>query len=244
MKIIKLSAIDSTNSFLKELERKNAQKNYTTVVADRQTKGRGQMHTEWNSEPFKNLTFSTLINLNNLKTDYSASLSFAISLAVFDTLTQYDIPDIKIKWPNDILSGNQKICGVLIESTISKDNIINSIAGIGLNVNQKHFENTLGAISMIHYLKKETPLDELLHITLDNIKKYISYIENQNFIDLKSLYLKNLYHLNIPTAFKDKEENIFMGIIKDVTNQGLLVVELEDESLKEFDLKQISMAKA
>lgn len=243
MKIIKLSAIDSTNSFLKELERKNDQENYTTVVTDMQTKGRGQMHTEWVSEPHKNLTFSTLINLNKLKTSHNAYLSFTISLAIIDTLRKYDIPDVKIKWPNDILSGNQKICGVLIESTISKDQIINSIAGIGLNVNQKHFDPKLHATSMIHFLKKETHLDTLLQQTVENIKRYIQYIEGENFTELKTLYLKNLYKIDIPTAFKDTNQHVFMGIIKDVTDQGCLVLELEDESLKEFDLKELSLAR-
>lgn len=244
MKIIKLNAIDSTNSFLKELERKNDQENYTVVVADMQTKGRGQMHTKWVSKPYKNLTFSTLINLKKLKTSHGAYLNFAISLAIIDTLRTYDIPDVKIKWPNDILSGNQKICGVLIESTISKDRIINSIAGIGLNVNQKHYDHELHATSMIHFLKKETHLNTLLQQTVENIKRYIQYIEGENFTKLKTLYLKNLYKIDIPTAFKDTHQHIFMGIIKDVTDQGCLVLELEDESLKEFDLKEISLARA
>ncbi|MDT7832852.1 biotin--[acetyl-CoA-carboxylase] ligase [Flavobacteriaceae bacterium S356] len=244
MKIIKLSAIDSTNSFLKELERKNDQENYTTVVANAQTKGRGQMHTKWASEPYKNLTFSTLINLKKLKTSHSAYLSFAISLAIFDILQEYDIPNLKIKWPNDILSGNQKICGILIENTISKHRIINSIAGIGLNVNQERFDNNLHATSMIHFLKKETSLDALLQDIVKNIKCYIQYIELEKFAALKALYLQNLYKVDIPTAFKDLNGHIFMGIIKDVTDQGTIILELEDESLKEFDLKEISLARA
>lgn len=243
MKIIKLNAIDSTNSFLKELERKNAQQNYTTVVADAQTKGRGQMHAEWVSEPFKNLTFSTLINLKKLKTSHSAYLSFAVSLAIYDTLKLYDIPDVQIKWPNDILSGNQKICGILIESTISKDHIVNAIAGIGLNVNQEKFSPQLQATSMIQVLKEKTELDILLHQILDKIKYYITYIEDDCLEALKELYLTHLYKKNIPTAFRNTEESIFMGIIRDVTDQGFLVLELEDESFKEFDLKEISLAR-
>lgn len=244
MKIIKLNAIDSTNSFLKELERKSAQENYTTVLTNCQTSGRGQMYTQWLSEPFKNLTFSTLINLSKLKTDDKSYLSFAISLAVFDTLIEYGIPEVSIKWPNDILSGNQKICGILLESTISKGKIINSIAGIGLNVNQKYFEEEIQATSMIHFLKKETNLDDLLSLVVKNIKKYIQYIENQKFPELKSLYLENLYKINIPTAFLDQHKNVFMGIIRDISSDGKLIVELDDESLKEFDLKEIALAKA
>ncbi len=243
MKIIKLNAIDSTNSFLKELERKNTQENYTTVIAETQTNGRGQMHTEWISEPFKNLTFSTLINIKKLKTSRSAYLSFAVSLAIHDTLKRYNIPDVQIKWPNDILSGNKKICGILIESTISKDRIINAIAGIGLNVNQKKFDSRFRATSMIQLLKKETNLETLLKQILEKIKMYMTYIDDENLDELKKQYLQHLYKINVPTAFKDTDQRIFMGIIKNVTDQGLLVLELEDESLKTFDLKEISLAK-
>lgn len=244
MKIIKLNAIDSTNSFLKELERKNAQENYTTVVADIQTKGRGQMHTEWTSEPYKNLTFSTLINFKKLKTSQSAYLSFAISLAVYDVLASYNIPDLQIKWPNDILSGNQKICGILVESTISKDHIVNAIAGIGLNVNQKNFNGELRATSMLQLLKKEINLESLLKQLLEKIKSYIQHINKGELHILKQHYLTHLYKVNIPMAFRDAQGEVFMGIIRDVTDQGLLVLELEDESLKEFDLKEVSLAKA
>lgn len=243
MKLIKLDAIDSTNSFLKELERGNAQENYTTVVTNHQTSGRGQVHTIWHSEPYKNLTFSTLIHLNNLKTSHKAYLSFAISLAVFDVLIMYNIPEVKIKWPNDILSVHQKICGILIESTISKDRIINSIAGIGLNVNQEHFAEEFAATSMICHLKKKTNLEVLLEQIVTAIKKYIRYIEAQKFNELKALYLKNTYKINIPAAFLDQDQQIFMGIIRDVTDDGKLVIELEDTSLKAFDLKEVTMAR-
>lgn len=244
MKLIKLDAIDSTNSFLKELERKSAQENYTTVVTSRQTNGRGQMHTSWQSKPFKNLTFSTLIHIKHLKTSHRFCLSFAISLAVYDALIHYGIPKTHIKWPNDILSGNRKICGILIENTISKNKVINAIAGIGLNVNQEYFDKEIHATSMIQLLKKETDLDNLLVLIVTNIKKYVAFIEAQKFSELKVLYLQHLYKIGIPTAFIDQEQHVFMGIIKDVTYQGQLVLELEDESLKEFDLKEITLARA
>ena len=63
MNIIKLNAIDSTNSFLKELAQKSTLENFTAVVADQQTLGRGQLGTTWISEQGKNLTFSLLVSL-------------------------------------------------------------------------------------------------------------------------------------------------------------------------------------
>ena len=116
MKLIKLNAIDSTNSFLKELCRDYVLENFTVVVADEQTNGRGQQSKTWESEPFKNLTasiFATELHLDIIDVKY---LNFTASLAVYDLLIDYNIPDISIKWPNDIMSGNKKLCGILIDN--------------------------------------------------------------------------------------------------------------------------------
>ncbi len=225
------------------MEKQSTQKNFTTVIANIQTKGRGQLNTSWHSEPFKNLTFSTLIKINALKVTRKFYLNFAVSLAVFEVLSEYKIPKLKIKWPNDILSGNRKICGILIENTISKDRIVYSVIGIGLNVNQEHFENAVMATSMIHHLKKETDLEKLFMSILKKIKKYVTYMENKKWEELKQLYLRNLYKINTATAFLDKHQHLFMGIIRNVNSNGKLVIELENASLKEFDIKEVIFAK-
>jgi len=109
MKIIKLDATDSTNSFLKNLSQSSTLENLTVVVTQDQTKGRGQQDSSWISEPYKNLTFSTLISLNDVKIDQRRYLNFAISLALYKVLFDKKTPKLSIKWPNDILSANKKI---------------------------------------------------------------------------------------------------------------------------------------
>jgi BirA family biotin operon repressor/biotin-[acetyl-CoA-carboxylase] ligase len=148
MQLIKLDAIDSTNEFLKGLSSNQLLENFTVVTAEIQTKGKGQMGAVWDSEPSKNLIMSVLIT--DFVTDINQifDVNIAISLAVIKALEDFDIPELSIKWPNDIMSYHKKIGGILIENTIKSDGSINSIVGLGLNINQMNFENLPKASSL------------------------------------------------------------------------------------------------
>jgi BirA family biotin operon repressor/biotin-[acetyl-CoA-carboxylase] ligase len=243
MKIIKLDAIDSTNTFLKELCKENDVENYTVVITHNQTKGRGQMATAWNSEENNNLTFSILTKFNALDVSKQFWISKAISLALCDTLSTFLSAKINIKWPNDILAEEHKICGILIENSVKKSKIKHSIVGIGLNVNQMVFQNLPNATSMKLISGKFFNLDEVLEAVVDNIKKYVGYLNENNFKQIDDLYFKQLYKMNVPTMFQDINETIFMGKILGTTVEGKLQVELEDETIKEFLLKEIQFVK-
>ena len=241
MKIIKLSATDSTNSFLKDLSQNSALENYTVIVAQKQTKGRGQQDSNWVSEPFKNLTFSVFIEFNNFKIANSKYLNFAISSSIYNILIAKKILKLSIKWPNDIMSANKKICGILIENTFSGDKIKNSVIGIGLNVNQEIFPETLNNITS---LKLETSLeynlDNLLEDIISEIEKNIRFLESSKYHLLEKNYLDVLYKKNIPTMFKNSKDEIFMGLISGISNNGKLQIQLEDDSVKEFGIKEVS----
>ena len=243
MKIIRLNTIDSTNSFLKKLARTSTLENMTTVVTENQTSGRGQSSEKWKSKPFKNLTFSTLIHLRDFKVTNQTYLNFAVSLSIFNALVELDIPKVKIKWPNDILSGTKKLCGILIENTIKGGLIHYSVVGIGLNVNQEEFPKELSSASSIKkIIGKEFDLNELLQSILKHLKKTSSLLENKNYEVLEKEYLNNLYKKNTPTMFKNAKSVLFMGIIKGVSSNGKLQIQLENDVIKEFGIKEISFA--
>jgi BirA family biotin operon repressor/biotin-[acetyl-CoA-carboxylase] ligase len=109
LKLIKLNAIDSTSSFLKKLAQESVLKNYTIVTTENQISGRGQQQNTWYSEASKNLTISIYVSFKNLKIYDQKYLNFAISIAIYQTLSTYEISNLSIKWPNDILSANKKI---------------------------------------------------------------------------------------------------------------------------------------
>jgi len=243
LEIIKLNAIDSTNSFLKDLMQNSTLKNYTTVVAKNQLSGRGQQENHWHSENGKNLLISMFIRFENLEISLQKYLNFAISLAVFDTLSTFNIPKLKIKWPNDILADNKKLSGILIENSIHGKRIKTSIIGIGLNVNQKKFPlNLPKATSIIQQLDEKINLDELLALLLKKVAEKITLLNKHKYHIIEKDYLNVLYKKNIPTTFKDSNNVLFMGIIKGISDNGNLLIELENNIIKEFGIKEISIA--
>jgi BirA family biotin operon repressor/biotin-[acetyl-CoA-carboxylase] ligase len=243
MYIIKLDAIDSTNSFLKKLTQYGTLKSYTIVTAKEQKEGRGQMGTDWVSEPDKNLLCSIYIAFERFPVADAMLLNYAVSLAIIDTLELFNIPKLAIKWPNDILSSNQKICGVLVENVMQRKKIKSTIIGIGLNVNQHVFPSQLKNVTSIkNQIHEEVDLDDLLHKLMKTLKTQISYLTNTSINNLKSDYLKRLYKKNIPTMFKNKKDILFMGKIVGVSSHGKLQIELEDETVQEFEIKEVSFA--
>src|SRR5690606_23390145 len=241
MNLIKLNAIDSTNTYLKGMVTKVELEHYTVVLAETQTNGRGQMGTKWMTEPGQNLTFSVFKKINCLKNDEQFYLSIAVSMAIYDALTFLNIPDLSIKWPNDILSWNSKVCGILIENIFKNGQMSAAVIGIGLNLNQSDFEGMINASSLkkitgVYYNKVE-----VLQKIVDRIKFYESWVVERKFTNLKSCYEELLFRKDKPSTFKLKDGSLIMGFIKGISEQGLLKVMLEDEVIKHFDLKELRL---
>ena len=241
MPIIKLNATDSTNSYLRRLSTNEAVDDATVVVADYQTNGRGQMGTVWSSESYKNLTFSILKDVSWLDVDQNFFISIATSLAIVKTLDRFLIPKLHIKWPNDILSQDMKVCGVLIENVIKQNQLKDTIIGIGLNVNQTDFTGLPKASSLYVISGSVFSLDEIMLNLITDLNNYFTLLKQGGFQEMKAAYESLLFRKDKPSTFKDAEGFMFSGFIKSVTNSGNLQVLLEDQVLKEFDLKQIQL---
>ncbi|MBV7270024.1 biotin--[acetyl-CoA-carboxylase] ligase [Winogradskyella luteola] len=241
MYIIKLDAIDSTNTYLKGMASINLPKDYTVVVAEQQTKGRGQMGTQWQTEVGKNLTASVFKHFYNFKVENQFYISMVVSLAVCKALEGFRIPKLRIKWPNDILSAEKKICGVLIENVIKNNKFQGSIIGFGLNVNQKFFDALPKASSMSLLTGIVFDKDEVLSKILKQLQVYFKLLENQKFDVLKTEYEASLFRRDKPSTFKMSNNEILLGIIQGVTETGKLKVWTEDEIIKIFDLKEATL---
>ena len=240
MNIIKLSAINSTNDYLKKLMHTQYVENYTIVVAEHQTAGRGQMGSEWQAEAGKNLTFSILIK--DLLLDVTAifNLNAAIAVSVIQALETFSIPGLAIKWPNDILAGNKKIGGILIENNIKSDGEIFSIAGIGLNINQADFEDLPKASSLHLITGKEFDKNAVMLAVMAVIKRNIAALMNRNSAALWEAYHRMLFKKDMPMPFEGRGKK-FMGIIRGVTHNGSLEVLLEDDTIALYSIKEIQM---
>lgn len=240
MKLIKLDAIDSTNEFLKAMSNKQDLENFTVVTAENQTKGKGQMGSEWSSEVGKNLIMSILIKDYLFDINQIFNLNIAVSLSVIETLESMNIPALSIKWPNDILSYNKKIGGILIENSIKSDGTILSIVGLGLNVNQTNFDNLPKASSLAAICERYFDKEELLIMIVENLENKLKEW-NQKAIVFWGNYTDRLFKKGVPMAFSDQNNQNFMGIIQGVSAIGKLQILLEDDSIAEFDIKEIQM---
>ena len=241
MPIIKLNATDSTNSYLKRLCGNELVADYTAVMAKKQTNGRGQMGTVWSAQSAKNLTFSVYKDVLAYNLEHPFYISMATSLALIKTLKSLSINKLSVKWPNDILSENKKICGILIENVVKQNKFASSIIGIGLNVNQVGFENLPQASSLRVISGRVFDIDEVAEIIIKNLKYYFDMLKKEEFETLKSKYESNLFRNNKPSTFKDAEGKMFAGFIKGVSNFGCLQILLEDDIIKEFEFKTITL---
>ena len=238
MHIIKLDATDSTNTYLRKLSNGEKLNDFTVIVTNRQNKGRGQMGTVWESDSNKNLIFSVFKDLSALKIEDSFMISMITSISILEALKKMAIPDLFVKWPNDILSDNKKICGILIENLIKNNKLSSSIIGIGLNVNQLKFNNLPNASSLKSVTGQHYNLDELLINILSMMKQFFDLFEKGEIRQIRQKYKDGLFRINKPSTFKDKNGNLFSGIIKGVTDSGKLKILLGDDTINKFDHKE------
>lgn len=239
MRLVKLDAIDSTNSFLKELIRVETVENFTVILAEEQTNGRGQMGSSWISERGKNIIMSVLVK-GFLKDPLLVfDLNIAFSLAVLSVIKKYQIPDVTVKWPNDIMSGNKKVGGILIENSFKSDGEIQSVVGLGLNVNQQNFEGLPQASSLSVSSNRQFDKDVLIFEILTQFKKYIDQW-SENADAFKTEYISSLFKLNQKMMFKKPDEMVFEGSVIGISPSGKLLIQ-SDFGVFNFDIKEVQM---
>ena len=241
MRIIKLDAIDSTNRFLKALSAQESCENFTVVSTESQTEGKGQRGSGWTSEAGKNLAFSVLYNQKIEEISSLFTLNIIVALSVVEGLKTVSNLNFAIKWPNDILAENKKIAGILIENTFKNSNEVQSIIGIGLNVNQSQFENLPQASSLFLLENQLFDRETLLISIVNRLEFNLNQLEN-----LKEDYFWNTYHAilfkkEVVSTFESALGNRFVGKIQKVTKDGKLEVLLEDDSITFFDVKEVKM---
>ncbi len=237
--IIKLNAIDSTNTYLINLGKNVKLLDGTIVVSERQHKGRGQLGAAWQSQHLKSLTFSVFKRFESLPVSHLPSIVYAVSIGVYHALNKLLVPHITIKWPNDIMSYSNKLAGILIENQIKQNKIVSSVIGIGLNVNEENFENLPHATSILLTTGRKQNLEEVLQIVSNSILKELNRVENEEYSTLKLEYEETLFRKNKVSVFEDSKGIRFNGKIKGVSEIGELLIENDQEIIKNYKLKEI-----
>lgn len=192
-RIIKLDAISSTNDYLKSRVASGLCHSGDVVIASHQTAGRGQREREWVSDQGKNLTFSVYWQTPGFWAKDQFLITVAVSVALLQILEAFNIPDIQIKWPNDIMAGNFKIGGILIENTLHGPYVEHSIIGIGINVNQENFPDIPHASSLKLHMGCEMDVDVLFEKCLQVLKSTLETPHTWQQDSLLSSYNEHLF---------------------------------------------------
>lgn len=233
--LVVLDECPSTNTLAAEMVQKGEAPDGTIVITRHQTAGRGQRGNTWVTEPNMNLTMSLVVQPSFLRASEQFRLNMVVSLAVRDTVSQ-SVDHCKIKWPNDILIGHRKVCGILIENQLSGSSISRSVIGIGLNVNQLQFVNT-AATSLRNETGTEQSLPDLFQRLASHLEKRYLTLKGRSRNDIKQEYESYLYGFGQMLNFVEGDIT-FSGVIKGVNDIGQLLIETSGQS-RAFDLKQI-----
>lgn len=241
MELRKYHTITSTNDVLKEMARQNDAHHLTTVWALHQTDGRGQRGNIWIDESGKNLTFSILVALDGFKVTRSFELNQMVSLAVWDVLSQY-LPQVSIKWPNDILADAHKIAGILIENTIQGNFIKYSIIGIGLNVNQIHFEPALTHVtSLKKILQIDFDLESLLREIVHALQNRILQLQNGQTARIWQNYTDHLLGWKSYKKYINTQKEIFEAAIIGISEDGKIQLQTSESIIGYYDFKEVRL---
>ena len=139
------SEIESTNSYLLDQPAPPAGR-FRVVLADHQTAGRGRLNRVWQSPPSSGLCLSMAYTFARLPAQLSG-LTLALGIGVVESLQQFGINDINIKWPNDIMAHGRKLGGILTEARNGKADGVKVVAGVGLNIDLPGSMQSLGEAS-------------------------------------------------------------------------------------------------
>ena len=233
--------LKSTNDTAFEFIDTNRAKHGLVIQAKEQTKGRGQGKNRWLSTPNENGTFSILLNCPFLEVKNFFLLNVLVSLSLKAFLSKKTKKEVAIKWPNDILVGGKKICGILIENRMRGNFFQWSVIGIGINVNQTLFETfDREATSLKIITKREYNILEIISSYLDEFKEYLEKIEDETFFEkLKEEYETSLYLLDEVSSF-EKEGSVFQGKIIGIDVSGKLLIQSEDTLMSSYLPNEIS----
>ena len=240
MKIIKLDAIDSTNSYLKKLLNKESLDDLTVVVCKHQTKGRGRNGNLWLNKPSLNLAFSIYKRFSDFEIDKKFMLNVISSISVYETLKKYNLLDLTIKWPNDIMAADKKIAGILIENNIRRNRIKYSVIGIGININQSEFKNLPNATSVFIETRKLNSVEIVAQELQKTLKKNFDEFKN-NERDILNTYNRLLYRKNEISNFSSNDTCNFQGEIIRVDINGEITIRKLNQQLSKYSESKIKL---
>jgi BirA family biotin operon repressor/biotin-[acetyl-CoA-carboxylase] ligase len=209
------------------------------VSVDFQTAGRGLSGNSWESEAGKNLIFSVLLYPKDVPANRPFVISEMASLSIKQTLDKH-LPNVAVKWPNDIYCYEKKIAGMLIENILFQGKISQSIIGIGINITQTTFiSDAPNPASMAQitgtFFDRMTILNEFCQSFTEQSER----LNNTHFDAIHSDYLKAIYRKDGFHKYQDND-GIFEACVRDIEPTGHLVLERANGIVSRYAYKEVS----
>ncbi|MBL4754156.1 MAG: biotin--[acetyl-CoA-carboxylase] ligase [Flavobacteriales bacterium] len=241
--MIKLDATTSTNDYAQALLTKGENiAEGTVVIADKQLMGRGQRGNSWVSEPGLNLTFSIILYPKFLRPSDQFELSKAISLGIVSylrTALPVNLSLISVKWPNDIYVGDKKVCGILIENLVSGAKLTHSVVGIGLNVNQTQFSDSLPNPTSMHLVANSAfDLEQVRKELFGYLDARYLTLRNGAWHKMNKEYAASLYRFGEMREYQVKGV-LMRAQICGIDDIGRLILESESGEKVHCDFKEV-----
>jgi BirA family biotin operon repressor/biotin-[acetyl-CoA-carboxylase] ligase len=226
-KIVYYPELTSTMDAAKALARKDCP-HFTTVIAGRQSSGRGRLKREWLSE--KGGLYFTMVLRPELPPVFSFKVSFLASLTLAGLLHEIFGIDARVKWPNDILVDERKISGMLAELETESDQIVYINIGVGINVNNDPSLIEPAATSLKNILGREVSKKDILSRYLDAFEHRLRTTAFDRVIEEWKQYAVTLNReVRVVTTHE-----VFEGKAIDVDDSGALILKCADGSLKKI----------
>ncbi len=224
-------SIDSTNTYAKKLLSQDIEEG-TLVIAEEQSAGRGRFDRTWHSSSGKNLTFSVIIRPNIIPQRIGI-LSLYAGLAVTEAVQELSHISPTCKWPNDVLLNGKKLCGILSEAVFSDAQISAVIIGIGLNVNQTEFPDTLAstATSMVLECNKMFDRFHVLAKVLEKLEHLYAFIQTHHLEDILQRWQSHSIMLGKEVTISQQGQ-LVKGIAKAIDTDGGLIISVNGTEKK------------
>ncbi|WP_300278643.1 biotin--[acetyl-CoA-carboxylase] ligase [Peptacetobacter sp.] len=233
-----MQSVDSTNNYC----RKNASSlsDGSIVIAEYQSEGKGRLGKNWQSNLGEGIWMSLIVK-PNIPVYKAPFLTLVAGAAILNAFEKLGIKT-KIKWPNDIILNDKKVCGILTEMIAEVEKVDSIIIGIGINVNTMEFPGELSEKATS--LKKEGIEINRVEIISEFIKEfeklYISYIELENKKEIVDICKKNSILIGkIVYLIKDNKKEKVKCI--DINEDGNLIVEHMDGNIEEVYSGEVSI---
>lgn len=231
MDIKVIDTTDSTNNYLKEHAGELPAP--LLLMARYQTGGRGQRGNRWHSDRDANLLCSLLWRPGEIRPAQQFSLSEAVALAVSRTLSDLCGVECKVKWPNDIYAGDKKISGILIENVIAGTHILQTVAGMGINLNQTCFDACLpNPTSVAIETGRETDIPRFAEYLCTRLEEHLALAETPGGRQmLHSMFKQDLWRGTGSHLFRDTATGeVFKASIADIEPEGFMVLQPENDN--------------